>query len=326
VQVRLSNDVSSGVEWEGLFKVNDNPDTLRYLGSYPFSNVASTTSSFMTRKEVLQSLTNDIGSIPFTGTTSDYAAGKQSIGTQEMHLGVISNKQDFDTIIKYLQTLGQTRILSNPKLSVVNNQEAKIHVGEKQAYITTTTTQTQTSNTISEAVTYVDVGVQLSVTPTINEDGFVTVKIKPEISSVTSYLMSSQNNKIPIIDTSTAETIVMVKDGTSILIGGLSKDEKTTNSEGTPFLSKIPIIGTAFSSKTDTIVRTELVVLLTPHVIAGDELKTGSTHEYGYEMDKQYQAYPGMEEEKSDLRLKQYQPYPDLKADLMPDIKPARNY
>ncbi|MDD4940709.1 MAG: secretin N-terminal domain-containing protein [Candidatus Omnitrophica bacterium] len=326
VQVRLSNDVSSGVEWEGLFKVNDNPDTLRYLGSYPFSNVASTTSSFMTRKEVLQSLTNDIGSIPFTGTTSDYAAGKQSIGTQEMHLGVISNKQDFDTIIKYLQTLGQTRILSNPKLSVVNNQEAKIHVGEKQAYITTTTTQTQTSNTISEAVTYVDVGVQLSVTPTINEDGFVTVKIKPEISSVTSYLMSSQNNKIPIIDTSTAETIVMVKDGTSILIGGLSKDEKTTNSEGTPFLSKIPIIGTAFSSKTDTIVRTELVVLLTPHVIAGDELKTGSTHEYGYEMDKQYQAYPGMEEEKTDLRLKQYQPYPDLKADLMPDIKPARHY
>jgi len=235
-------------------------------------------------------------------------------------------KNDFDTILKYLQTLGTTRILSNPKLSVVNNQEARIHVGERQAYITTTTTQTQTSNTISEAVTYMDVGVQLSVTPTINEDGFVTVKIKPEISSVTSYIMSSQNNKIPIIDTSTAETIVMVKDGTSILIGGLSKDEKSSTSEGTPFLSKIPIIGTAFSSKTDNIVRTELIVLLTPHVIVGDELITGSTHEYGYEMDKEYQDYRGIEEEKPDLRLKQYQPYPDMKSELLPDIKPARNY
>jgi type II secretory pathway component GspD/PulD (secretin) len=327
VQVRLSNEVGAGVEWEGLFKMNDDANRLKYLGSYPFSNVdTSSTASFKTRTQVFKNLSGDIGSYPFTGTSSSASAGKQSIATQEMHLGVISNKQDFDTIIKYLQTLGQTRILSNPKLSVVNNQEAKIHVGEKQAYITTTTTQTQTSNTVSEAVTYVDVGVQLSVTPTINEDGFVTVKIKPEISSVTSYLLSSQNNKIPIIDTSTAETIVMVKDGTSILIGGLSKEEKSTDSQGTPFLSKIPLIGMAFSNKTDTMVRTELVVLLTPHIISGDELITGSSHEYGYEMDKQYQEYGSVAEGKPDLQLKQYQPYPDMKNDLIPDIKPTRNY
>jgi len=93
VQVRLSNAVSSGVEWEGLFKVNDNPNTLRYIGSYPFSNVASSTSAFMTRKQVMESLKGDIGSFPFTGTTSDFTAGKQSVGTQEMHLGVISNKE-----------------------------------------------------------------------------------------------------------------------------------------------------------------------------------------------------------------------------------------
>jgi general secretion pathway protein D len=154
----------------------------------------------------------------------------------------------------------------------------------------------------------------------------VTVKIKPEISSVTSYLMSSQNNKIPIIDTSTAETIVMVKDGTSILIGGLSKEEKSTDSQGTPFLSKIPIIGTAFSSKTDSMVRTELVVLLTPHIISGDELFTGSSHEYGYEMDKQYQDYRSVAEERPDLQMKQYQQYPDMNAELVPEMKPARNY
>lgn len=326
VQVKLRNQVGSGVEWEGLFSLGKDKESLRYLGSYPFSAVQSATDTFQTRKELYKSLNyGDIGSYPFTGTSTNYSGGKQSIGTEEMHLGVVG-KQDFDVIVKYLQTLGETRILSNPKLAVVNNQEAKIHVGEKQAYITTTTTQTQTSNTISEAVTYVDVGVQLNVTPTINEDGFVTVKIKPEISSVVDFLTSSQNNKIPIIDTSTAETIVMVKNGSSILIGGLSKEEKTLDSEGVPFLSKIPVIGTAFSSKTDKTVRTELVVLLTPHVISGDELITGYSRDLGYKLDKEYQEYRGMAEGESNLQLKNYQPYPEMTTDIIPEIKPARNY
>ncbi|MFC1700001.1 hypothetical protein ACFL1I_08640, partial [Candidatus Omnitrophota bacterium] len=69
-------------------------------------------------------------------------------------------------------------------------------------------------------------GIQLAVTPTINSDGFVTMKIKPEISSVVSTLETTSNNKIPIVDTSTAETTVMVKDGSTIIIGGLRRDEE----------------------------------------------------------------------------------------------------
>ena len=76
-----------------------------------------------------------------------------------------------------MQTLGKSQVLANPKLAVVNNQEAKIHIGEKQAYVTTTTSTGSTTNTISEEVTFVDVGIQLSVTPTINDDGYITMKI-----------------------------------------------------------------------------------------------------------------------------------------------------
>jgi len=325
VQVKLTDDLSSGVEWEGLFNLGKKYGTT-YLGSYPLSSVSATSDAWRSRQQVVEDV-GYVGSYPFSGTTSNYSAGKQSIASSEMHLGVIG-KNDFDVIIKYLQTLGQTRILSNPKLAVINNQEAKIHVGERQAYITTTTTQTQTSTTVSEAVTYVDVGIQLMVTPTINEDGYVTVKIKPEISSVISYLATSSKNNIPIIDTSTAETIVMVKDGTSILIGGLSKEEKSEDSIGTPFLSKLPFIGQAFQSKTDKTKRTELLIIITPHIVSGDELSTGYSRDLSQKMDKEYQAYQDFSEEPLKLEMKNYQGYPLLRGEkeIMPDLKPARNF
>jgi type II secretory pathway component GspD/PulD (secretin) len=329
VQVKLSNDLSSGVEWEGLFNIGDKDGGLTYLGSTPFSSVTnSATSAWRSRSQVLTDMNGGVGSYPFSGTTSKIASSVPTTATGEIHLGMVKGKKDFDTIIKYLQTLGVTKILSNPKLAVVNNQEAKIHVGERQAYITTTTTQTQTSTTVSEAVTYVDVGIQLMVTPTINEDGYVTVKIKPEISSVLSYLATSSNNNIPIIDTSTAETIVMVKDGTSILIGGLSKEDKVSSSVGTPFLGKLPFIGNAFTTKSNTTTRSELLVLITPHIVTGDELVTGESQNFGQDENKAYQPYKDFNEDASKMEFKTYQDYPAFRTnkEVMPELKPARNF
>lgn len=324
VQVKLNSSNTAGVEWEGLFDVSKKYGST-YVGSYPVSSVGASTDDWRSRQQVIAD-TGYIGSYPFTGTSTDYAAGRASIASEEMHIGVVG-KHDFDTIIKYLKTVGQTRVLSNPKLAVVNNQEARIHVGERQAYITTTTTQTQTSTTTAESVTYVDVGIQLMVTPTINEDGFVTVKIKPEISSVPSFLETANGNKIPIIDTSTAETIVMVKDGTSILIGGLSKEDKRNNDSGTPFLSKIPLIGQAFKSSTNSVARTEMIVMLTPHVIQGDELITGYDRDLGYKLDKEYQKYNQFTDDPARLEFKGYQSYPQAGEEQAPlEIKPARSF
>lgn len=325
VQVKLNDERSTGVEWEGLFNIGAENNGLSYLGSTPFSSVQSSTDSWRSRLETYNSVGN-VGSYGFSGTTSSYSGSTPKIGTEEMHLGLINKNNDFDVVLKYLQTIGETRILANPKLAVVNNQEAKIHVGERRAYITTTTTQTETSTTTAEAVTYVDVGIQLVVTPTINEEGFVTIKIKPEVSSVIDYLETSSNNKIPIVDTSTAETIVMVKDGASLLIGGLSREDKTLSEEGTPFLSKIPIIGEAFKSSTKKTSRYELMVLLTPHVVGGDELVTGYSRDLGYRLDKEYQGYSSLGEAKDVADYKQYQSYPDLGPDIgsNPGIKPER--
>ena len=325
IQVKITDELSAGVQWEGLFDVG-RAHGVTYVGSTPVSAVLAEGDDFKSRAQALTD-TGYVGSYPFSGTTMDnYASSTSKFMTEQLHFGVIG-KHDVDFILKYLKTLGSTKVLSNPKLAVVNNQEAKIHVGEKQAYITTTTTQTDSGTTVSEAVTFVDVGIQLFVTPTINDDGFVTVKIKPEISSILSFLETSSNNKIPIIDTSTAETIVMVKDGSSIMIGGLSKEDKRVDEEAVPFLGKLPVVGGLFTSKSNKAGRAELVILLTPHIIEGDELVTASGRDFSDALNNKYQGYAPVREETAAVEFKSYQSYPVKgEGDVMPGLKPAHNF
>jgi type II secretory pathway component GspD/PulD (secretin) len=268
VQVKLSNEHEVGVQWEGLFDLGLGSG-LSYLGSTPFTSVQAANDPWRSRKAAFEAV-GGVGSYPFSGTTSSYSSSLKKIATQEMHLGVINGKQDFDTLFKYLETFGSTKIMSNPKLAVVNNQEAKIHVGQKEAYVTTTTTTGQTTNTVSEQVTFVDVGVILSVVPNINDDGYVSLKVKAEINSVLEMLITPTKNQIPIIDTSLAETTVMVKEGGTVIIGGLKKDTKVDSTTQTPFLGSLPFLGNLFKQKTSSTERTELLIILTPRVITGD--------------------------------------------------------
>jgi len=267
IQVKLSNDHELGVEWEGLLDVG-RKFGMSYLGTYPFSSVQATNDAWRSRLDTWNALGN-VGSYPFSGTSTSYSASKPTIGAQQLHLGVVG-KNDLDTVIRYLETIGSTKIMSNPKLAVVNNQEAKIHVGTKEAYVTTTTTTGQSSNTVSEQVTFVDVGVILSLVPTINDEGYVSLKVKAEINSVLSIMITPTKNQIPIIDTSLAETTVLVKEGATVIIGGLKKDSKVETTKQTPFFGSIPLLGNLFKDKTTSTQRTELLIILTPRIISGD--------------------------------------------------------
>lgn len=295
IKIKLLDTTTRGISWEGLFNLGKEKG-LFYAGSTPFATVNPTTTAgnFTTRKETFANENDNVGSYPFSGNTAALNSSVPKVGTEEVHLGLVA-AQDADVVMKYVQTLGTTKILANPKLVVTNNQESRIHVGEKQAYVTTTTTTGQVSNTVAEDVTFVDVGIQLAVTPTINEDGYVTMKVKTEISSVTSTLLTPSQNRIPIIDSSLAETTVMVKEGTTIVIGGLRRDERTNDAKQTPFLSKIPLVGHLFKTNTDKIDRTELMIMLTPKVITGDVMVTqaGQKVEHSGIKDKQtYQSVP----------------------------------
>jgi len=189
--------------------------------------------------------------------------GRLSVGT------VDDDNKTF--LIEALKSMGLTNNLSSPRITAVNNKEAKILIGSTEPYVTTTTTTPSSGpTTTAETVSFIEVGVKLYVTPTIHNDGFITMKIKPEVSSVVDNLTTSNNNTIPIVDTSEAETTVMVKDGATIVIGGLIKEEKIKAEKQVPVLGNVPILGYLFKSKTDSVQKNEIVIFLTPRIISGD--------------------------------------------------------
>jgi len=177
------------------------------------------------------------------------------------------NPQDYRAVIEALKTEGRTKILSSPRLTVVNNESAKILVGSKQVYVTTTAVQSQATTETAEAVNFVDVGVKLYVTPTISPDGFISMKVRPEVSSVVQTYRTAAGNTIPIVETSETETTVLMQNGSTLVIGGLIKDEKIKNVNKIPVLGSIPLLGVLFRNTVDEVKKTELAIFLTCQIL-----------------------------------------------------------
>ncbi|MDD5496525.1 MAG: secretin N-terminal domain-containing protein [Candidatus Omnitrophica bacterium] len=178
---------------------------------------------------------------------------------------------DFAALIQILKTIGDTNTLSNPRVVTMNNQEAKILVGTNQPYATNTVTQGTATTTTATNLTFIDIGVKLYVTPTINRDGYITMKLRPEVSAQSgTYTYGTPATNVPIISTTQAETNVMVKDGTTIIIAGLIKDERSGSVNKVPWLADLPIIGNAFRRTSNEIKKSELAIFLTPRIISPD--------------------------------------------------------
>lgn len=183
--------------------------------------------------------------------------------------------QDLGAVLEALATVTETKILSNPHLTVEEGKEAKIQVIERQPYEEETTT-TASGGTTTTAKTYqwVDVGVTLNVTPTINEKGYINMLIKPEVSSISTWYGGDPQaaGAVPVVKSAEAETTITIKDGVTIIIAGLIKDEKTKSIYKVPFLGDIPFFGESlFQKRSDEIKRTETIIFLTPKIVSGDE-------------------------------------------------------
>jgi len=211
--------------------------------------------------------TNNTG----VGLSSSFPiSGSLTTGVGAMSIGTLSSGS-FSQVVQALDSFGKSRILSSPRLAVINNQEANILIGTTTPYTTSTTTSTTSSPVTAESVSFIDTGVKLHVTPVIHDDGFITMKIKPEISNVEAKPYTDANgNSIPIVDTSEVQTTVRVKDGVTIIIGGLMKNELINNKNKIPVLGDIPFLGKAFGNETRNMQKTEIVIFLTPHIINGD--------------------------------------------------------
>jgi type IV pilus secretin PilQ/predicted competence protein len=161
-----------------------------------------------------------------------------------------------------LITQGRSLLLASPTITTLNNQTASIIIGDKVGI----KEQTQTTTGTTETVRFQDVGTKLEVTPIINVDGYITMEIKPEISSIVDYTQDTIQFR-----TREAQTKVRVKNGQTVIIGGLIKNEETINRKRVPLFSRIPILGIPFRSKYDLGEQTELVVFLTPRILDVEE-------------------------------------------------------
>ena len=188
-------------------------------------------------------------------------AGFAAIGASGLRVGVTSG--DVAAFITALETVTDTTVLANPKILAVNKQLGQVYIGTKIGYLSQTT-QTQTSTT--QQVEFLDTGTKLSFRPYIGDDGYIRMDIHPKDSSGT-----LKANDIPDEFSTELATNVMVRDGQTVVIGGLFRDVVVTSRSQVPLLGDIPIIGALFRGTTDSTQRQEVIVLLTPHIIEEPE-------------------------------------------------------
>ena len=171
----------------------------------------------------------------------------------------------WQTTINLLIQTGKARLLANPKIATLNGREASILIGERIPFTVTGTVFAGGAAAETRQVEKEEVGIKLRITPLINADGYITTQITPEVSSVTGY--KGVNNDLPVVATRQATTTVRLKDGNSVIIGGLLSEEKTTNVTKVPLLGDIPLLGYLFQHRVVSTSKRDLVIEVTPHIM-----------------------------------------------------------
>jgi type II secretory pathway component GspD/PulD (secretin) len=191
--------------------------------------------------------------------------------TQGTALSAGSLKDDkFTAVVEALAVYGKTDIVSLPRILALDGKEATLHVGSNQPYVTVSTRENNGVINTYETVTMVEVGVKLNITPRIHPNGFITMKVCPEVSSVAGFEETASGGKIPVVEQSTLESVVRVKSDVYVILGGLMKKELQKTATGTPLLRRIPILGLLFGRSTVSQVKSELVIMIRPRIVAGD--------------------------------------------------------
>ncbi len=202
-------------------------------------------------------------SFPISSTIAESAvlAGVASLTYGTLDPGAIQLE------LKALRQVSDTRVIAQPKLMVTNGEEANIHIGDTVPYVTSTTTGTGDTATTSEQINFIDIGIKLKVVATINDDGMVMMKVRPEISTQLPSIPTPQGAEIPQVNTTFVETSVMVENDHTVIIGGLKQYNKTSNTKGLPYLMDVPILGHLFKSDSKTFEDTEIAIFMTPHIV-----------------------------------------------------------
>ena len=285
-QVTLDNNSDIGVEGSYAFNVGSPPISQLLTSAVQAattgtstSGTSTTTSTSPSTTTVTTTPTANGGSttvtnsnIPYTTNTSGTAGPSSSFGLANQTTGGFFrlNTANATATLYALQQRGKVAVLSRPSILARNNQEAVILIGQSVPIPSGNVISDTGSN--STSVTYQDVGIILRVTPFITTNKNIEMIVAPEISSLsTQTVQISQNFSAPIINKTSAETVVVTPNETTVVIGGLMQKTDSTQINKIPLLGDIPLLGNAFKRTTKVSEKTELVIFLTPYIVEGTD-------------------------------------------------------
>jgi MSHA type pilus biogenesis protein MshL len=255
MEVNLNKGYQMGIDWGSLINRNKHYGTLSGKRTLPSQTLSFT-----------PGVISDQGMQPGTAGAFQFA--------------ISNNIVDF--VIDAISKQGNLKVLASPRVSTLNNEKAVIRVVREEVYFNL---ETQVSQGVSGNVTaptinvqVVPIGIVMDIIPQIGNNGEIILSINPDISElleVKQFSVSGATSMQPVIDRRSIDTIAKIKDGQTLVIAGIIKERKNEVIKGVPFLYKLPIIGNLFRRTEQTIDKTELVILITPHIVSGkrgDEL------------------------------------------------------
>ena len=220
--------------------------------SFAGLNAVSNAVQDLTLGNLARGRLNDFNVHASTDFAGDVDPGGITIGIIEDHVAVF---------IRALESITDVTVLANPKILALNKQKGQMIVGRRDGYLTTTVTETTTTQTVE----YLETGTRLIFRPYIGNDGYVRMEIHPEDS--TGGLTAAN---LPSEQTTEITSNILVKDGQTILIGGLFREVSRDTRSQVPIIGNVPILGKAFQSRADRTEREEVIILLTVNIIKDD--------------------------------------------------------
>ena len=205
-------------------------------------------------------------------TIGDEGVSQVGLATQGgsgLNVGILNN--NLRVFISALETVTDTTLLANPKILALNKQAGKLIIGKQDGYYSARSSSTEGDVTTNQQIEFLESGTVLQFRPFIGKDGLIRLELRPEQSDG-----SVDGQGLPNKTTTEVMTNIMVRDGKTIVIGGLFQEKTILGKSQVPLLGDLPILGELFSSKNDQSIRTELIVLITPHIINDPEQADGA--------------------------------------------------
>ena len=192
-----------------------------------------------------------------------------------LKVGFVSD--NVSVFLSALEGITDTVVMANPKILALNKQKGEVIVGRKDGYLTTTVTESSTV----QSVEFLDTGTRLIFRPYIGDDGYVRMEIHPEDSSG-----GLTGSNLPFKITTEVTSNIMVKDGHTVVIGGLFREATDSSKSQIPILGNLPGVGNLFGQQRDRTTREEIIILLTPHVIKDDAAYSAASQAMAADGDK----------------------------------------